>query len=82
MRKEREHELDGICGSNNHGIVNALRECELFKIFQVPSMRDQIRLLEYILMMWNHEKQHFEVRAHILTAEVEKIYFLVWLSKR
>ena len=33
------------------------------------------RLLENILWMWNPEQQHFEVGAHILTVEVEDIYF-------
>ena len=46
------------------------------KVIQVPSIRKQIRLLEYIIRMWNPEKQHFEVGAHTLTIEVEDIYFL------
>ena len=37
-------------------------------------------LLEHILRMWNMEKQYFEVGAHVLTIEVEDIYFLVGLS--
>ena len=40
------------------------------------------RLLEYILHMWNPEKQYFKVGAHVLTIEVEYIYFLTGLSRR
>ena len=40
------------------------------------------RLLEHILQMWNLEQQYFEVGAHILTVEVEYIYFLTRLSRR
>ena len=32
--------------------------------------------------MWNLEQQYFEVGAHILTVEVEDIYFLTGLSRR
>ena len=39
------------------------------------------QLLEYILRMWNLEQQYFEVGAHILTVEVEDIYFLTSLLR-
>ena len=39
------------------------------------------QLLEHILQMWNPEQQYFEVGAHILTVEVEDIYFLIGLSR-
>ena len=32
--------------------------------------------------MWNLEQQHFEVGAHILTVEVEYIYFVIGISRR
>ena len=40
------------------------------------------RLLEHILRMWNPEQQYFEVGAHILTVEVEDIYFLTGFLRR
>ena len=40
------------------------------------------RLLEHILWMWNLEQQYFEVGAHILTVEVEDVYFLTSLSRQ
>ena len=39
-------------------------------------------LLEHILQMWNLEQQYFEVGAHILTVEVEDIYFLTGLLRQ
>ena len=57
--KEQEHELEEIHGANNQGTTNTLCECGLLKFFKVHSMRVQIRLLEYILKMWNPEQQHF-----------------------
>ena len=45
-------------------------------------MVSQERLLEHILKMWNLEQQYFEVGAHILTLEVEEIYFFTSLSRR
>ena len=40
------------------------------------------QLLEHIPQMLNLEQQYFEVGAHILTMEVEDIYFLTGLSRR
>ena len=41
-----------------------------------------MRLLEYILRMWNPKQHYFEVGTHVLTVEVEEIYFLIDLSRR
>ena len=45
-------------------------------------MKSHVRLLEYILRMWNPEQQYLEVGAHILTVEVEESYFLTDLSRQ
>ena len=45
-------------------------------------MKFHVRLLEYILRMWNLEQQSVEVGAHILTVEVEDIYFLIGISRQ
>ena len=44
-------------------------------------MRSHVILLKYILRMWNLKQHHFEVGAHVLTMEVEDIYFLTGLSR-
>ena len=60
----------------------SLRGCGLFEFFHSPSMTSYECLLERILCMWNPEKSYFKVGAHVLTIEVEYIYFLSSLSRR
>ena len=43
-------------------------------------MRDQLRLLEYLVHMWVVNQQEFHVGAHILTIDIGDIYFLIKLS--
>ena len=59
-----------------------MRDYGILKFFQTPRMVSHEHLLEHILCMWNLEQQYFEVGTHILTIEVEDIYFLTSLSRR
>ena len=52
------------------------------KYFRVPGMKAHIRLLEYIIGMWDSDQEHFLAGVHILPIEVEDIYFLTGLSIR
>jgi hypothetical protein len=45
-------------------------------------MRAQLRLLEYLVHMWDVDQQVFHVGAHILSLDIEDIYFLTGLSRR
>ena len=74
--KERMHDNEDAAAERNAGCIAALRDYGLLKFFWTPSMVSHERLLEHILWMWNLEKQYFEVGSHILTVEVEDIYFL------
>ena len=80
--KERQHVNEDVFAERNAGCIAALRDCRLLKFFRTPSMVSHERLLEHILRMWNPEQQYFEVGAHILTVEVEDIYFLTSLSRQ
>ena len=80
--KERKHDNDDVFSKQNTGCIAALRDCSILKFFRTPNMVSHERLLEHILQMWNLEQQYFEVGAHILTGEVEDIYFLTGLSRR
>ena len=80
--KERKHDNDDTFVERNAGCITALRDCGLLKKFHTPSMVLHEQLLEYILWMWNPEQQYSEVGAHILTVEVEDIYFLTSLSRQ
>jgi hypothetical protein len=44
-------------------------------------MRAQVRLLEYLVRMWDPDQQVFIVGAHTLAIDIEDIYFLTELSR-
>ena len=80
--KERTHDDEDATAERNPLCILALQNCGILNFFQTPSMVSHEILLEHILRMWNLEKQYFRVGAHILTVEVEDIYFLTSLSRR
>jgi hypothetical protein len=80
--QEREHEEDNSNAENHPPTIAALRDCGLLKYFCIPGMRAQVRLLEYLVRMWDLEQQVFIVGAHTLTIDIEDIYFLTRLSRR
>jgi hypothetical protein len=45
-------------------------------------MRAQVRLLEYLVCMWDLDQQVFHVGVHTLSLDVEDIYFLTGFSRR
>jgi hypothetical protein len=45
-------------------------------------MRAQLRLLEYLVHMWDVNEQEFHVGTHTLTIDIKDIYFLIGLSRR
>ena len=80
--KERQHDNDDDFAERNAGCIAATRDCGLLKFFWTPSMVSHERLQKHMLQMWNPEQQYFEMGAHILTVEVEDIYFLTGLSRQ
>jgi hypothetical protein len=80
--RECEHEDDNSMALNDPGTINALRQCGLLKIFKIQGMRAQRRLLEYLVHMWDEEQQVFHVGVHVLSLDIEDIYFLTGLSHR
>ena len=79
--KKRKHDEYDVITASDAGCVGALWGCGLLKFFRTPSMISHPCLLEYIIQMWNLEQQYFEVGTHVLTIEVEDIYFMTVLSK-
>ena len=79
--KERQHDDDDALAVRDADCIASLRDSGLLKFFCAPSMLSHARLLEYILRMWNPEHQYFEVGPHIVTVEVEDIYFLTGMSR-
>jgi hypothetical protein len=79
---QREHEEEDYFIGNDPEIVMALRQCGLLKFFRIQGMRAQLRLLEYLVHMWDVNEQAFCVGVHTLTIDIEDIYFLTGLSRR
>ena len=79
--REREHEEEDAIVRNDPGIVAALWDYGLLKFFRILGMRAQLRLLEYLVHMWNMDQQLFHVGFHTLTLDIEDIYFLTGLSR-
>ena len=80
--KERQHDNDDAFVERNAGCIDTLRDYGFLNFFHTPNMVSHERLLEHILRMLNPEQQYFEVGAHILTIEVDNIYFLIGLSRQ
>jgi hypothetical protein len=78
--REREHKEDDILALNDLRTVNSLQQCGLLKFFKVQGMRAQRRLLEYLVHMWDSKQQVFHVGVHVLSLDIEDIYFLTRLS--
>ena len=51
--KEREHEVPNAQVVNDPTTIEALRNCGLLKYFWIPGMKEHVRLLEYIINMWD-----------------------------
>ena len=54
--KERQHEDDDVRAGADASSIATFWGCRLLKFFHVPRMRSHVRLLEYILRMWNLER--------------------------
>ena len=79
--KERTHDGEDVVAERDLVCIATLRNYGILNFFRTPSMVSHERLLEHILRMWNPEQQYFKAGAHILTVEVEDIYFLTGLSR-
>jgi len=78
--REREHEDDEFMALNDPGTINALRQCGLLKKFKIQGMRAQLRLLEYLVHMWDIDQKVFHVGVCVLSLDIEDIYFLKGFS--
>jgi hypothetical protein len=80
--REREHEEDNSISGIHAPTIYALRNYGLLKYFRIPGMRAQVRLLEYLVHMWDPDQQVFHVGIHTLSLDIEDIYFLTGLSRQ
>ena len=78
---EREHEEDNSISENHPPTIATLRNCGLLKYFRILGMRAQVRLLEYLVHMWDPDQQVFHVGVHTFSLDIDDIYFLTGLSR-
>jgi hypothetical protein len=78
--RERENEEDNAIVENHPPTIATLRNCGLLKYFCIPGMRAQVRLLEYLVRMWDPDQHVFHVGVHTLSLDIEDIYFLTGFS--
>jgi hypothetical protein len=53
---EREQEEDNDIVENHPPTIASLRNCGLLKYFRIPGMMAQVRLLEYLVRMWDPDQ--------------------------
>jgi hypothetical protein len=78
--QEREHEEEDAISRNDPGTIVALQDYGVLKFFRILSMRAQLRLLEYLVHMWDVDQQLFHMGFHTPTLDIKDIYFLAGLS--
>jgi hypothetical protein len=78
--REREHEEYNAIPENPPPTIATLQNYGLLKYFHIPGMRAQVRLLGYLVHMWDPDQQVFHVGVHTLSLDIEDIYFLTGLS--
>jgi hypothetical protein len=71
--REWENEEEYYFTGNDPGTIMALWECGLLKFFKIQGMRSQLRLLVYLVHMWDVNEQDFHVGMHTLTLDIEDI---------
>jgi len=70
---DRENEEEYYFAGNDPRMVMSLQQCGLLKFFKIQDMRAQLRLFEYLVHMWDVNKQAFHVGSHILTIDIKDI---------
>jgi hypothetical protein len=78
--REREHQDNDEMDLNDLDTINSLRQCGFLKFFKIQGMRTQLRLLEYLVHMWDVDQQVFHVGVHVIYLDIEDIYFLIGIS--
>lgn len=80
--REREHDIQDVIATNYPGIIQALTNCGLLKYFWILSMRAQTDMFQYLVRTWDVQGHHFRIGEHIVTINIEDIYFWIGLSWR
>ena len=80
--KEREHGEEDEMVMQNEAFMNALRDCGLKKFFLMPCLRAQPELLQYLVSIWDENKEVFKLQDQVLELEFSDVYFITGQSHR
>ena len=80
--REREHSAIDNEVMQDQLSLNILRNCGLLKIFKMPNMKSNVRLLKMLVNYWEPEEDCFIIDQMPIRIEVEDIYFITGLSRR
>ena len=79
--REREHEIMDHVVLQSMPTIHALRTCGMLKFFCTSPMRENVRLLEFMVNYWDHDMGMFNLQGETLELTVEDIYFITGLSQ-
>ena len=69
--REREHEIMEHAALQSAPTIEALRTCGLLKLFCTSPMRENVRLLEFMVNYWDHDMGMFNLQGETLEITVE-----------
>jgi len=75
--QEREHEEEDMVSLNDPGTVEALGNCGLLKYLRLSKMRQQSKLLQFLVHQWDLTDQAFHIRDKVVPIVIDDFYFLI-----
>ena len=78
--REREHEDIDQEALQDAPTVNVLRQSGLLKFLCASPMRENVRLLEFLIKYWDHDLGMFDIQGEFLEITSEDVYFIAGLS--
>jgi len=78
--KERGHEAEDHEAAQNPECIDSLRDCGLLKFFRTTRLRAQLKLLPYLISLWDVDQEIFIIKGQELEIEESDIYFIMGLS--
>lgn len=78
--KEDEHEAIDSQALEYPNYLSALRNCEILKLFLTLELQAQPELLQYLISLWDVNREIFVIWDQELDLETSEIYFITRLS--
>ena len=78
--REREHEDMDQEALQDAPTVNVSHQSGLLKFFYASPMRENVRLLEFLINYWDHDLGMFDLQGEFLEITSKDVYFIFGLS--